>query len=340
MIYYIGEYYIPLRSAQKSKSMKYSLSKKIQRSLVNLSTTLAIALGINYLIPVTNPHLSLQDLQAIASEPSGTSSGTSPESQQLLGQWEITAPFRDGDASDDDSLIFLFAPNGKLYLINRTKQTAIRAEYQINNINGKVYLDIYQGSFGARTSFTIDPKGKLIIQQLFIPAILQNSYNPEIVGKFFMPDLLSLTKVSSDTNLAPKLEFIPPQSPAKNKAEREAKTYVGTMNRAQQAVFLETGKFASTIAALSIGIRDESENYKYQIIVLDPKKAVQQISLPKKNNLKSYIGLVYTANLKGNLSEPTTFNLLCESKTPTKTPAKFQLTATPKCPEGYIDISN
>ena len=314
--------------------MKYLLFNKFQRSLIKFSVTLAISLGIDHLIPVFNFN---QNLQAIASETTETLS----ESQQLLGQWKIISTL-----ADSDSFIFLFAPNGNLYLINSTKQTAVKGEYQVNSNNGQVYLDVFQGSFGARTSFIIDAKGKLVIQQLFMPAITQLMYSgsmndPSIVGGIFMPNLLSLTKISSDTKLDPKLDFTPPQSPAMRARQSEAKTYVGTMNRGQQAVFLETGKFASSIAELALGIRDESESYKYQIIVLDAKKAVQQIALPKNNDLKSYIGLVYIKNSTNNASEPTISGLLCESVKPTKAPPpKFTITATPTCPEGYINIGS
>ena len=49
-----------------------------------------------------------------------------------------------------------------------------------------------------------------------------------------------------------------------NKAkESEAKTYVGSMNRGQQAYFTENGGFSDTIGALGIGIEEATDNYTY-----------------------------------------------------------------------------
>ena len=49
-----------------------------------------------------------------------------------------------------------------------------------------------------------------------------------------------------------------------NKAKQsEAKTYVGSMNRAQQAYYLEEDEFASGIPGLGIGISQVTDSYNY-----------------------------------------------------------------------------
>jgi type IV pilus assembly protein PilA len=49
-----------------------------------------------------------------------------------------------------------------------------------------------------------------------------------------------------------------------NKArESEAKTYVGSMNRAQQAYYLEENEFAADLKTLKIGIPETTGYYKY-----------------------------------------------------------------------------
>jgi hypothetical protein len=48
-----------------------------------------------------------------------------------------------------------------------------------------------------------------------------------------------------------------------NKARSsEGKTYVGTMNRGQQAFWLENGTFGKSIPVLDLGIKEETSNYK------------------------------------------------------------------------------
>ncbi|NES98251.1 MAG: prepilin-type N-terminal cleavage/methylation domain-containing protein, partial [Desertifilum sp. SIO1I2] len=46
-----------------------------------------------------------------------------------------------------------------------------------------------------------------------------------------------------------------------NKAKQsEAKTYVGSMNRAQQAALMERGSFTSDVSTLGLGIATQTEN--------------------------------------------------------------------------------
>jgi len=317
--------------------MKYFSLRKSKRSLINGSVTLAILLGLQQLVPFSNQNLNNYNLNLAAIAADATE--IPAEAQQLLGKWQLATSFKDAD-----SFVFLFAPDGKLYLINSTKQTATKGEYQITNVNGQIYLDIYQSSFGARTTFSFNSKGQLLIQQLFLPAIMQFMYSssmsdPNIIGGIFMPNILSLTKISSDTTLDPKIDFPDFQSPANKARQSEAKTYIGTMNRAQQAYFLENGKFTNSLDELAIGITSETDSYEYFITVIDAKKAVQQFALPKKDNLKAYAGLVYIAKPSNNSLEATSSGLLCESAKPTNQPPKpFQVTAKPTCPEGYVNI--
>ena len=50
-----------------------------------------------------------------------------------------------------------------------------------------------------------------------------------------------------------------------NKAKQsEAKTYVGSMNRGQQAIYTEKTRFGTSVEELGIGIETQTENYKYE----------------------------------------------------------------------------
>ena len=50
-----------------------------------------------------------------------------------------------------------------------------------------------------------------------------------------------------------------------SEANSEAKQYIGTMNRAQQAFYIENDKFADELSKLDIRIDSETENYSYSI---------------------------------------------------------------------------
>jgi serine/threonine protein kinase len=124
-----------------------------------------------------------------------------------------------------------------------------------------------------------------------------------------------------------------------NKArESEARFYVGTANRAQQAYFLEKSKFASSISELQIGIKPETENYLYNIVVLDPKKAVKFAATAKKEGLKSYTGAVFT--IEGQ-KEILTLAIACETNTPSRTPPSMPelIGENPQCPSGSSSLT-
>jgi serine/threonine protein kinase len=78
-----------------------------------------------------------------------------------------------------------------------------------------------------------------------------------------------------------------------NKAKQsEAKQYVSSMNRGQQAVFAEKTAFASKIPDLGLGIKSETDNYKYQIPQKSNNSVVVAVAEPKKSGLKGYVGIV------------------------------------------------
>jgi len=96
----------------------------------------------------------------------------------------------------------------------------------------------------------------------------------------------------------------------------EAKVYIGTMNRAQQAYFLdnkepeEKGKFANEIGKLELGIRTETEHYKYLLRATDT--ATFHYAIAKEKELKGYAGAVFMVET----AESGTLAILCEAAEP------------------------
>ena len=102
-----------------------------------------------------------------------------------------------------------------------------------------------------------------------------------------------------------------------NKAKQsEAKTYVGSMNRAQQAYYLEKNAFVSATTAigdLGLGIAATTANYKYVIAgtnaaSTNQAQQVQGVASP----LKAYLGGVTVGTIAAT-SEATTLSVLCEA---------------------------
>jgi type IV pilus assembly protein PilA len=106
-----------------------------------------------------------------------------------------------------------------------------------------------------------------------------------------------------------------------NKAKQsEAKQNVGSMNRAQQAYYLENSAFASTVTNLGLGIQTQTVNYQYTIAggtgaasaaSPDGTFVVSQGTSLKKP-LKHYAGRVELGTVLAT-SEATTLAVLCET---------------------------
>jgi type II secretory pathway pseudopilin PulG len=99
----------------------------------------------------------------------------------------------------------------------------------------------------------------------------------------------------------------------------EATSYVGSMNKAQQAHFSEKSAFATSVNALGIGIKTETTNYKYSVRAT--KKAGFNYAVAKEKFFKSYVGgvfLVPSKNFDPNAAqeEITTTSLLCKADFP------------------------
>jgi Tfp pilus assembly protein PilE len=99
----------------------------------------------------------------------------------------------------------------------------------------------------------------------------------------------------------------------------EAKQYVRSMSRGQQAYFTSTTAFASSVKALRIGIKTETTNFKYSISATPT--AAFSYAVAKEKDLKSYVGGVFVVpakNFEPNAAKEgiTTTYILCEADSP------------------------
>jgi type IV pilus assembly protein PilA len=103
---------------------------------------------------------------------------------------------------------------------------------------------------------------------------------------------------------------------AKKAKQTEAKTYVGSINRGQQAYYTENDSFGSDIQVLGIGIGTQSANYKYLTTVAgtgtDNFGVGYSSLVTASSGLKNYSGKVYLQQV-GTNSELTSLAFLCES---------------------------
>ncbi len=69
----------------------------------------------------------------------------------------------------------------------------------------------------------------------------------------------------------------------------EAKQYIKSINKGQQAYYVEYGKFYQEISNLGVGINTETNKYKYQIKKVSEKLSIS-IATPKQEGLHSFTG--------------------------------------------------
>jgi len=102
-----------------------------------------------------------------------------------------------------------------------------------------------------------------------------------------------------------------------NKAKQsEAKTYVGTLNKGQQAYYTEKSIFGSTIDILGIGVKSTTVNYNYASTALVSatvsSNAAQSTGVAIPVALRSYAGTVQL-NVVTTTSDVTSLAILCEA---------------------------
>jgi len=81
-----------------------------------------------------------------------------------------------------------------------------------------------------------------------------------------------------------------------NKAKQsEAKQYVGSLNKGQQAYFAERSVFSTDVPSLGLGIKTETNNYVYGVgaSIAGANGGVTMAATPKGASLKGYAGSVF-----------------------------------------------
>lgn len=132
-----------------------------------------------------------------------------------------------------------------------------------------------------------------------------------------------------------------------NKAKQsEAKTYVGSLNKGQQAYFTEQAKFAtSDVSALGIGIKTATTNYTYT--TAGTSQGTNSTAISKGTTttnaagLKPYAGMVQLI-VSGTSSDVTSVSVLCEQKAPgtsgTAPADPTSATTGPACATDQVEV--
>jgi type IV pilus assembly protein PilA len=101
--------------------------------------------------------------------------------------------------------------------------------------------------------------------------------------------------------------------------QSEAKQYVSSMNKGQQAYYAEKSVFSTSIEALGLGLKTETTNYKYSWRAT--KQTAFNYGVSKEPQLKSYVGGVFRVPAKevdpnAAKDEIKTILILCQADSP------------------------
>ena len=100
----------------------------------------------------------------------------------------------------------------------------------------------------------------------------------------------------------------------------EAKSNVGSMNRAQQASYLENQTFTTTVSELGLSMINSTDNFNYTAkgtggTTVALTSAVTNLGTSKKTDIKSYAGGTFYIP-GGTGTEGATSTILCEANNP------------------------
>jgi type II secretory pathway pseudopilin PulG len=118
----------------------------------------------------------------------------------------------------------------------------------------------------------------------------------------------ALTHLSAET--APHQKQLGPIFRAR---QDEAKQYISTINKAQQAYYLEHGRFTAKLPELGVSIPSETASYRYKITRVESRKTLATAAA-KQAGLRSYTGVVYV--FRNN----TTISAICQTNAASNTP--------------------
>ncbi|MEG3837445.1 MULTISPECIES: type IV pilin-like G/H family protein [unclassified Microcoleus] len=292
-------------------------------ALIGAGSTLVLGLAGFGLYNLLNPKTSSISTSTSTSTSLATATPEISVAKQLIGQWQ-------GQISGQ-SVTLIFTQEGKLFILE-TPTSATEMEYQTNVNPQQKDLDILVGGkITTRTIFDFTADGKLRLELDNIGESRPTSFSSNV--KTFQ-------KISEQTTLPANVQVVNLQNQQNKARQSEAKQYVSAMNRAQQAFYAEYATFSSSIEKLGIGIKSETENYSYSIVLSNDNRWVQAIGLAKRDGLKNYTGIVSLIKSPNDESTSTQARL-CESNQPSKElPGTPTATNSPdiQCPSGYSDV--
>ncbi len=127
-------------------------------------------------------------------------------------------------------------------------------------------------------------------------------------------------------------------SRANSGRQAEAKLFVGSMNRSQQAYYIENDGFSSSVDGLGNGMKQQTEYYQYNISIDSTGKVATNNGMSSVVFLKSYVGVTQAQTVinSSGSNELVVTVLLCENPVPGI--GTLQTATSGICPSGWTTL--
>ena len=167
-------------------------------------------------------------------------------------------------------------------------------------------------------------KLSLFVALLLLGGLSLGCQRPEL---YETDEAATTTRPPSDTEIRPLADEVAEYPRA---FEAQAKQTINTLQRAQQAHYLERKQFTDSIQSLGVGIELDGKTYTYQIVPQETESWVLIHAIPKFEPLRSYTGIVFVVGRENLLS------LICESNAHATTPPPLDTNQYPivNCGQG------
>jgi hypothetical protein len=261
-------------------------------------------------------------------------------SKKIYGQW------KDPSRSDTSASAIGFSDTGVLYSFKEENGKSVAAElgsYRLDSTQNPMRLELEVEGEKRTTLIEFLDSGEMRLIEL-------SRLDPEKPLPLSMPEYATRLKKVSDVATVPNGMLPKIQRPKISQQDiekqhvkaiqSESKQLVGAMSRSTQAFFLENAKLPTALSQLGYlgsGLKPESENYRYEVKLLD-NKSVQLLGLSKLPEVKGYTGGVFVIS---SGSEQSTNMIICEAANPGvgDLPAPKLVNNEPTCSEGTVSLS-
>ncbi len=255
----------------------------------------------------------LTTFPAVAGDAQSASKEADPVIQKLIGRWQTIRP----PATEVSSAIFAFTPQGRLLVLiaGASGEMAVTSMgYQVNSKPQPMHLDLILSNRSQdqiKTILDFTEEGLLRLQL--------SDINPATPRPSAFSDP-PLRKISNSPTIQPDLKEIAQRVKGKRK-EVEGRLYVSSLIQAELAYYLENSQYASAINQLGSEFQQETENYRYEIVLGEKNQWVGVRGIAKRLGLRSFVGAVFTAT--GKEGPFTLMATVCQTQEPTRLPPRL-----------------